>query len=114
MEFVVVVAVAVANIEAVEGGTDGGVVTLVEHQIYSSLSSQLELNILRVAVVLVRVAQRDPAVLVNQSTVLAVDIYVIALRIEATAAGVEVSQGALVYIRAIRERIPREPHLQDL
>lgn len=65
LESVVLVAVAVANIEAVEGGTDGGVVTLVEQQIYSSLSSQLELNILRIAVVLVSIAQRDPAVLVN-------------------------------------------------
>ena len=89
-------AALVGDIEAVIVRTDGGVVTLMQHQVDSLLSSQLKLNVLRETVVLIGVSDRNPSVLVYEATVLAVDIQVVSVRVEAPGAGVEVSQGALV------------------
>ena len=71
--------------------TLGGVVTGVEHQLHSSVSPQLELNVLTEAVRLISWSQADPAVRVNQVRVSTVDINIPAARVEASRAGVELS-----------------------
>ena len=104
-------AALVGDIETVIVRTDGGVVTLMQQQVDALLSSQLKLNVLRETVVLIGVSDRNPSVLVYEATVLAVDIQVVSVRVEAPSAGVEVSQGALVNISAVRERVPRKTNL---
>ena len=104
-------AALVGDIEAVILRTEGGVVALMQHQVYSLLSSQLKLNILGETVVLIGVSDRNPSVLVDEASVLAVDIQIVAVRVETTSACVEVSQTALVNIGAVGERVPGKTNL---
>ena len=82
-----------------------------QHQIYSHLSSQLKLNILREAVILIGIPQGNPSVLMHQAGVLPVDIQAVAVRIETSSAGVEISQSTLVNISAVGEGIASETNL---
>ena len=97
--------------ESVVGRTDGGVVTFVEDQIHSFLSSQLKLDMLSVAVILVSWSNVHPSIRVNQVPVSPADIRIITLRVHPSLAGVEVGQGALVYVGAVAEGVPSEASL---
>ena len=93
------------------GRTDGGVVTFVEDQIHSFLSSQLKLDILSVAVVLVSWSDVHPPIRVNQVPVSPADIRIKALRVHPSLAGVQVGQGALVDVGAVAEGVSSEANL---
>ena len=102
----------VGNIEAVEGWTGRGVITLMEEHVDSFLPSQLKLDVLRVPVVLIRRSHIDPSVVMYEPSVFAVDVDVKAPRMEAPTTGIEVFQSALIYVSAVREWVACEPDLE--
>ena len=103
--------ILIGDIEAVIVRTDRGIIALMEQQIYSLLPSQLKLNILREAVILIGIPQGNPSVLVHAASVLGIDIQAVTVRVETSSAGVEISQSTLVNISAVGEWIAGETNL---